>query len=466
MRKLFAAVAVLCFAALSFGQTATITGHLITPQNGASSSGVSILFELTNDNGQQCRLAGTGIIVPYQQTFTQAQLAAGVPLIPNNTLTCGTTTGASRWRYTVKSGGTGTRQCSLNITGNVNLDNAVCLNATSTPVTAATPDSIYARVDGSNVNWGGNTTHNGHDETNIGTIGLTEEAAPAGSAGNDLLYGDSSLHRPRFINNNGSGATVALLTDSIGSFTGTLTSAQLAAVVTDETGAAGGGVLVFNNAPAITNAALTTPIIGSAGATFNGSSSGTLVVKAAAVSGSSVATFPNGSGTVIEDGLVQTLSNKTFTGAATGNNLTILNAQGAVGPVTGTSGDAVLYTYTLPANTIDTNTKSLSVRCSATHTTGTANTTLKVNVNGVNITSLASGTTASQSTSMDVEILRTGTTTAGTSGIVAAATGTSGAFSISATGLAWTSSQVVTCTFNVAATDTWSGVMFVVKQNQ
>lgn len=144
------------------------------------------------------------------------------------------------------------------------------------------------------------------------SVTLPEGTAPAGSVGNDILYADSSLHRPRFINNNGSAATIALLTDNLGVF-GATTSAQLAAIISDETGAAGGGVLVFNNAPAITNAALTTPIIGSAGATFNGSSSGTLVVKAAAVSGSSVATFPNGSGTVIEDGLTQTLSGKSLT---------------------------------------------------------------------------------------------------------------------------------------------------------
>ncbi|HEY2496573.1 MAG TPA: hypothetical protein VGK24_05850 [Candidatus Angelobacter sp.] len=42
---------------------------------------------------------------------------------------------------------------------------------------------------------------------------MVEGAAPTGVVGQDILYADSSLHRPRFINNNGSPATVAFLTD-------------------------------------------------------------------------------------------------------------------------------------------------------------------------------------------------------------------------------------------------------------
>lgn len=173
MRKLIAAVAFLCFAAFSFAQTATVSGHIITGQNGTSSSGISVPFELVNDNGQQCKVAGVGLIMPMTLTFTQAQLAAGVSLITNSAITCGTTTGGTRWRYTIKSGGTGTRQCSLNITGATNLDSAVCLNATSTPVTTTPTDSIYARLDGTNAGFTGNTTHNSHDITGIGTLGAT-----------------------------------------------------------------------------------------------------------------------------------------------------------------------------------------------------------------------------------------------------------------------------------------------------
>lgn len=75
------------------------------------------------------------------------------------------------------------------------------------------------------------------------------------------------------------------------------------------------GVIPTGSGPLVsqTNATLITPNITGPGATFAGSTSGTLVIKAAAVSGSSVATFPNGSGTVILDGTTQTLSGKSLT---------------------------------------------------------------------------------------------------------------------------------------------------------
>lgn len=166
---------------------------------------------------------------------------------------------------------------------------------------------------------------------------------------------------------------------------------------------------------------------------------------------------------------VGTIQGATLTGATTGNNILMLNAQGAIGAITGTGADAVIYTYTLPANTIDTNTKSLTIRAALVHTSGTANTSVKINLNGVTLVSGSSGTAASQSVSLEAEILRTGTTTGGVWGIVPNQGVTNDAmtpFSISATGLAWASPQTLTATFSVAATDTWSGIMFTVKQNQ
>lgn len=170
MRKLFAAFAFLFLSAVAFGQTVTVTGHTITGQNGTSSSGISILWELVNDGGQQCKVSGTGLLTPMSFSVTQAQLAAGIALIPNSSIVCGTTLGANRWRYTIKSNGTGTRQCSLNITGATNLDSTACLNATSTPVTVTPTDSIYARLDGTNagftgpVSFGSGIINNGNEQ--------------------------------------------------------------------------------------------------------------------------------------------------------------------------------------------------------------------------------------------------------------------------------------------------------------
>lgn len=76
---------------------------------------------------------------------------------------------------------------------------------------------------------------------------LPEGTAPSGVTGKDILYADSSLHRPRWINNNGSVTSDALLSDNLGAFAAT-TSAQLAAVVSDESGT---GPLVFANGPVI-----------------------------------------------------------------------------------------------------------------------------------------------------------------------------------------------------------------------
>jgi hypothetical protein len=151
--------------------------------------------------------------------------------------------------------------------------------------------------------------------------------------------------------------------------------------------------------------------------------------------------------------------------ATTANHVGLLNSQGAVGPLTGNSTDQVVYTYTLPANTVPIDAASgIRVRCGLSHTTGTVNTTVKIILNGVTVASGASGTTASQSLSYEAQILRTSTTTGGSWGIVTNTTGTLQPFTLALAGLAWTSNQTLTCTFNVANTDTWSGVMFTVEQ--
>jgi hypothetical protein len=223
--------------------------------------------------------------------------------------------------------------------------------------------------------------------------------------------------------------------------------------------------------PGIVGATLVTPNIGVATATSVNKVTITQPATGATltVPDGTAQTFPSTSQTLVGRTSTDTLGGKTLTGAATGNNVSVLNAQGAVGPLTGNSADQVVYTYTLPANTIDTNTKSLSVRCALVHTSGTANVVVKINTNGVNVVTGQTGALASQSVSLETELLRTGTTTGGNFGISPNSAITSDGlapFSTSVAGLAWTSNQTVTCTFNVANTDTVSGIMFIVKQNQ
>lgn len=70
----------------------------------------------------------------------------------------------------------------------------------------------------------------------------------------------------------------------------TTSSSELRSVLSDETGT---GLAVFNNSPS-----LVTPTIGSAGATFSGSTSGTTILKASATA-SGTLNLPAGSGTLI-----------------------------------------------------------------------------------------------------------------------------------------------------------------------
>lgn len=197
---------------------------------------------------------------------------------------------------------------------------------------------------------------------------------------------------------------------------------------------------------------------------ITGSSSGTTsVVTDAAASGT--VTLKAGTYNIVGDTLTQPLTGKTLTGATTGNNVSVLNAQGATTAITGTGADAVIYTYSLPANTIDTTSKAVLVSCAATHNSGTANPSVKININGVNAVTGNIGTSALQSVNFEAKILRTSTTAGGSKGL-ATVTGALNPFSLTLAGLAWTSAQTITCTFNVAATDQMTGVMFMVEQIQ
>lgn len=256
MRKLLC-FAFLFFSAFAFGQTVTVSGHTITGQNGTSSSGISILWELTNDGGQQCKVAGTGLLTPMSFSVTQAQLAAGIAMFPNSGITCGTTLGASRWRYTIKANGVGTRQCSLNITGATNLDSTACLNATSTPVTVTPTDSIYCRIDASNCGFTGTPTA---PVFNAATGFQVASGATSGNVlrGNGTNFVSSPLAAADLSNGvTGSGAAVlatspSLTTPNIGAATGTSLALGGGTALTT-TNRTGTGNLVLATAPTVTN---------------------------------------------------------------------------------------------------------------------------------------------------------------------------------------------------------------------
>ena len=81
-------------------------------------------------------------------------------------------------------------------------------------------------------------------------------------------------------------------------------ASQLAAVDLSN-GVTGSGAVALATSPSITNPSLTTPIIGSAGATFNGSTTGNTVLKASATA-SGVLTLPGTTDTIAVLGTAQT----------------------------------------------------------------------------------------------------------------------------------------------------------------
>lgn len=84
-------------------------------------------------------------------------------------------------------------------------------------------------------------------------------------------------------------------------------------------------------------------------------------------------TNPTTTGT---DNGTETLQNKTLTGAGSGNSVTLLNEQGPLSAVVGTGAFANLYTFTIPANTIQAG-KGIRLKVVYQHTTGTASVSYK-----------------------------------------------------------------------------------------
>jgi len=135
-----------------------------------------------------------------------------------------------------------------------------------------------------------------------GTNAVVDRATNLASAGVGLPY-QSAANTTSIVTtsagDNGKSVVISggvpalsLLTTTTTYFTPT-TSANFATILTDATGAAG-GVAVFSNSPT-----LTTPTISSGGITFTGSSSGTTVLKAKAVAGTTSLFLPAETGNTL-----------------------------------------------------------------------------------------------------------------------------------------------------------------------
>jgi hypothetical protein len=272
----------------------------------------------------------------------------------------GTTFGDCGFVCTVNAGGTlGTTAIAfVQFSGAGTYTNGTGLSLTGTTFSI---DSTVATLTGAQALT--NKTYNGNTWT-AGTGVLTLAAGKTLTASNTVTFTATDGSSVAL----GTGGTVAYAANNLSVFAAT-TSAQLAGVLSDETGT---GLAVFNNAPTLvapvlgaatattinkititqpaTGATLTIPdgvtLTGPAASgtamtlgnvetvtgakTFNdaklilaGVTSGTTTLKSGAIAGSSVLTLPIATDTLVGKATTDTLTNKTFDTAGTGNSFSI-----------------------------------------------------------------------------------------------------------------------------------------------
>jgi hypothetical protein len=157
----------------------------------------------------------------------------------------------------------------------------------------------------------------------------------------------------------------------------------------------------------------------------------------------------------------QTLTNKTLTGASSGNSVSLLNAQGNSAAVTGTGAAATLYTYTLPASTVA-NLKGIRVTVGVLHSTGSASVNYVLNLNGQQVAQF--GTSAVGSGLMFCStVLNTGSTTGVATNQLNTTNAATSGYAATVTGLSWSAGQTVQFTFSVAGTDQVTPILFLVE---
>jgi hypothetical protein len=156
----------------------------------------------------------------------------------------------------------------------------------------------------------------------------------------------------------------------------------------------------------------------------------------------------------------QTLTNKTLTGASSGNSVSLLNAQANASAIVGTSSAVTIYTYTIPANTVG-NLKGIRLTVTVNHSTGSASVAYALTLNGQSVWTNSNSLTGFGSGQFT--ILNTGATS-GTFSRTAQLFGSGGdSWTDPIPSLSWSSNQALTLTFNVANTDQVTPIQWVVE---
>ena len=165
---------------------------------------------------------------------------------------------------------------------------------------------------------------------------------------------------------------------------------------------------------------------------------------------------PNSAPVGVSD--TQPLSNKTLDGASSGNSVTLLCSAGPAAAITGNSSPQNIFSCTIPANVVA-NLKGMRVTATWSHSTGTAAVTYGMSLNGVACWPSNNSAATVGGLSQIANFIETGSTT----GNVMTQQGFFSFTTTTLTGLAWTSSQTLAVTFNVANTDAVTPLFFLVE---
>jgi len=240
---------------------------------------------------------------------------------------------------------------STNTNGDINITpngtGKLVLSNTYIGDTATTlQEYIYDTVGGT-ITAGTGLTSTVSDPANTTTLSITNTAVTAGSYGSSTSIptftvnqqgqltaaGSASISTTLTLNAGGSTtASVALGTDNLtfSSTSGITTTISKATNTATLTIGIDSTVVTLTGTQTLTNKTLTSPTIngatiGSAGATFNGSTSGTITVAAAAVAGTNTLTLPAATDTLVGKATTDILTNKSINLA--NNTLTTTSAQ-------------------------------------------------------------------------------------------------------------------------------------------
>jgi hypothetical protein len=196
---------------------------------------------------------------------------------------------------------------------------------------------------------------------------------------------------------------------------------------------------------------------------LDGSTSGSVTVAVPAVAGANTWTIPAATDTAVGKATTDTLTNKTLQGAGSGNSVTLLNVQGPIAALVGNSADQTVYTFTIPANTVQAG-KGIRIKMVGFHSTGAAATTYKIII-GATTTATVS-TTSGNSQNWTMSLYNAAGVQNSQFYEATMADGVGSASNVNTFGTAaenFANALTVKFTFNVANTDQYTGRLFSIE---